>query len=288
MFGFDKDENEKEEEEEEEEEVKEERKQFDMRLLDLIKKKFYQLNDRNSEEKKKGIKNYKTISALQKFCRGIYRLDQIIKEKKKNKNPDFEIPFEEIVEFIFTLLFMEEESKIIISDKIMDILGNELKEQNKKDHQEKYFFENSKTLMRFMVIVYVSSCFNNHLCVIGPPGAGKTTAARAFAEILRNIQENNKKEPFYIHIFHQGTRPTDYYGSTTIINKALMFKDGHLTLSLKEGNVFIADEFNISSISNMKAVTPVLEQFFEEKCIIPGIEGEICINRNFFFIICQN
>ena len=254
----------------------------------MIKKKFYQLNDRNSEEKKKGIKNYKTISALQKLCRGIYRLDQIIKKKKKYKNLDFEIPFEEIVEFIFTLLFMEEESKIIISDKIMDILGNELKEQNKKVLQEKYFFENSKTLMRFMVIVYASSCFNNHLCVIGPPGAGKTTAARAFAEILRNIQENNEKVPFYIHTFHQGTRPTDYYGSTTIIDKSLRFKDGHLTLSLKKGNVFIADEFNISSVSNMKAVTPVLEQFFEEKCIIPGIEGEICINRNFFFIICQN
>ena len=42
--------------------------------------------------------------------------------------------------------------------------------------------------MRFMVIVYASSCFNNHLYVIGPPGAGKTTAARAFAELLRNIK----------------------------------------------------------------------------------------------------
>ena len=280
MFGFDKDVNQKDEEE----------KEFDEISIDLIKTKFYQLNDRNTEEKKKGIKNYKTISALQKFCRGIYRLDKIIKDKKRYKNIDLEIPFEEIVEFIFTLLFMEEESKIIISDKIMDILGNELKEQNKIEHQEKYFFENSKTLIRFMVIVYASSCFNNHLCVIGPPGAGKTIAARAFAEILKNIKGNINKEepPFYIHTFHQETRPTDYYGSTTIIDKSLEFKDGHLTLSLKEGNVFIADEFNISSVSNMKAVTPVLEQIFEEKCIIPGIEGEISINRNFFFIICQN
>jgi len=269
------------------EEKIEEKEEFDQKLIDLIRTKFNLLIDRNSEEKKKGIKNYKTISALQKLCRGIYRLNYLIKEKKKYKNIEIEIPNEEIVEFIFTLLFMEDESEIRISDKIMTILGNELKEKNKIDHQEKYFFENSKTLMRFMVIVYASSCFNNHLCVIGAPGAGKTTAARAFAEILKNIK-NSKAHPFYIHTFHQGTRPNDYFGSTTIINKSLQFKDGHLTLSLKEGNVFIADEFNISSVSNMKAVTPVLEQLFEEKCIIPGIEGEIIINRNFFFIICQN
>ena len=142
--------------------------------------------------------------------------------------------------------------------------------------------------MRFMVIVYASSCFNNHLCIIGPPGAGKTTAARAFSEILRNINGNLNKEPFYIHTFHQGARPTDFYGSSTIVNKSREFKDGHLTLSLKEGIPFIADEFNISPVSNMKSVTPVLEQFFGEKCLIPGIGGEIQINRNFFFIICQN
>ena len=289
-FGFDSDENEEEEEEIEEkkEEKDEKAEDLDKKIIDLIRNKFYQLNDRNSEKINPDIKNFRTISSLNKLCRGIYRLDKTMKEKKNYKNIDGGIPIEEIAEFIFTLLFMEEQSKIIISDKILELLGNELKEQNNKNLKEKYFFENSKTLMRFMVIVYASSLFNNHLCVIGPPGAGKTTAARAFAEILRNIKGNLNREPFYIHTFHQGTRATDFYGSTTIVNKSLKFKDGHLALSLKEGNVFIADEFNISSVANMKSVTPVLEQIFEEKCLIPGIEGEIKINRNFFFIICQN
>ena len=39
----------------------------------------------------------------------------------------------------------------------------------------------------------------------------KKTAARAFTEILRNNKGNKGKEPFYIHIFHQGTKLTDYY-----------------------------------------------------------------------------
>ena len=287
-FGFGIDENEEQEEQLDAEEEKQKAEEFDQKLIDLIKKKFYELNDRNSEKINPDIKNVRTISNLSKLCRGIYRLDKMLKENKRYKNIENGIPMEEVAEFIFTLLFAEDENKIIISDKIMDILGNELKEQNNKNLKEKYFFENSKTLTRFMVIVYASSCFNNHLCVIGPPGAGKTTAARAFAELLRNIRGNLNKEPFYIHTFHQGTRATDFYGSTTIVKKSLEFKDGHLTLSLKEGNVFIADEFNISSVANMKSVTPVLEQIFEEKCLIPGIDGEIKINRNFFFIICQN
>lgn len=32
----------------------------------------------------------------------------------------------------------------------------------------------------------------------------------------------------------------------------------------------------------------VLEQTFNKNLIIPGIEGDKCIDPNFFFIICQN
>ena len=38
----------------------------------------------------------------------------------------------------------------------------------------------------------------------------------------------------------------------------------------------------------MKAVTPVLEQCFNQNLVIPGIEEETQIDPNFFFIICQN
>ena len=68
----------------------------------------------------------------------------MIKELKKLKNLEIEISFEEIVKFIFTLLFRKEESKTIISDKIMNILGTELKEQNGKGLKEKYFMKNPK------------------------------------------------------------------------------------------------------------------------------------------------
>ena len=137
-FGFDSDEKEKIEEEKKDEIVEE----FEQKLLDLIKKKFYQLNEWHSEKINPDIKNVRTISALQKLCRGIYRLDKMMKEKKRYKNIENGIQMEEVAQFIFSLLFMEDESKIEISDKIMDVLGNELKEQNNKNLKEKYFFEN--------------------------------------------------------------------------------------------------------------------------------------------------
>jgi MoxR-like ATPase len=149
-----------------------------------------------------------------------------------------------------------------------------------KDKYEKYFFENSDTLQNFVLFVYISSLINLNLCVVSSPGSGKTTAARAIAEIRAIIL--GQEIPFYIHTHHSTTKPNDFYGTTTISDSEIIFREGSLTLAIKEGSVYIADEFNISSELNMKSVTPVLEQIFNQDLIIPGIEGTVSINPNFF------
>ena len=131
-----------------------------------------------------------------------------------------------------------------------------------KDKYEKYFFEKSESLRNFVLIVYISSLINLYLCVVSPPGSGKTTAARAIAEIRAKIF--NQSIPFYIHTHHASTKPNDFYGTTTISDSEVIFKEGSLTLALKEGSVYIADEFNISSELNMKSIAPVLEQTFNQ------------------------
>ena len=148
---------------------------------------------------------------------------------------------------------------------------------------EKYFFENSESLKKFVLIVYISSLINLYLCVVSPPGSGKTTAARAIAEIrARIISQNSQNIPFYIHTHHSTTKTNDFYGTTTISDSEVIFKEGSLTSAITEGSVYIADEFNISSELNMKSVTPVLEQTFNQDLIIPGIEGITSIDPNFF------
>ena len=124
--------------------------------------------------------------------------------------------------------------------------------------------------------------------MVSPPGSGKTTSARAIAEIRARILNHNTHIPFFMHTHHSTTKPNDFYGTTTINDSKIIFKEGSLTLAITIGSVYIDDEFNISSELNMKSITPVLEQIFNQDMIIPGIESKTSIDSNFFFIICQN
>ena len=62
-----------------------------------------------------------------------------------------------------------------------------------------------------------------------------------------------------MHSFHSGTRPSHYYGTTILKGGKILYKNGSLTNALNNGYIFIADELNLSSISNIKAISPALE-----------------------------
>ena len=245
---------------------------------------------KDSNTKSKEYSHLKTISSISRFCYGIMKLRVLFKQTKYQKT---KITDEDIINTVFDMLFRDDNEKIVISESIKNILLEELIEENRKkmeglekDKYEKYFFDKSESLKKFVLIVYISSLINLYLCVVSPPGSGKTTAARAIAEIRAIIL--GQEIPFYIHTHHSSTKPNDFYGTTTISESEVIFKEGSLTLAITEGRVYIADEFNISSELNMKSVTPVLEQTFNQDLIIPGIEGMTSIDPNFFFIICQN
>ncbi len=158
----------------------------------------------------------------------------------QNKYNNEQITDDDIINTVFELLFRDDNEKHEISENIKNCLIKELIEQNNnkmkgddKDNYEKYFFENSESLKKFVLIVYISSIINLYLCVVSPPGLGKTTAARAIAEIRARIFD--QKIPFYIHTHHSGTKPNDFYGTTTISESEVIFKEGSLTLAITEG-----------------------------------------------------
>ena len=196
-----------------------------------------------------------------------------------------------IVNYIFQLIDINQKNLIIhdsIYNAIKPILSDDddVDDANKNKKYKKnvrnYFFSKSKELCSFLIKAYSSYLIHMHMRFEGPTGIGKTVGACALAEKI------TKGKKYYIQSFHSGTKPSQYYGGATIINNNVDIKDGLLTLAMKEGSVFIADEFNLSSKETMKSILPALSRLREYKIYIPGLEKKIEINKNFIFIACQN
>ena len=189
----------------------------------------------SEKEVDENSKKYLTMSSINKFCRTII----ILINKFKSQN---NISLESIIDFSFELLFEEHLSSD--NNEIQQFLIEELIESSKQVRdlgEEQYYFEKSESLKRFMVQMYACSLVNQYLCIIGPPGIGKTIGARAFSFIREIIFGLSYDSPFYMHTFNQFTRPSDYYGISTLKDEKLIFRDGTLTKSIKQGNVFIGD-----------------------------------------------
>ena len=138
-----------------------------------------------------------------------------------------------------------------------------------------------------MVKLHAASLINLHLIITGPTGIGKTSSARSYSRIRGKIL-NLTSDYFYMHPFHFGTKPNNFYGSTILKNEHVVFINGPLTKALKKGLTFIADEMNLCSIYTMKSLAPALEINNDQTIYIPGLNEKISIKSNFFFIACQN
>lgn len=183
------------------------------------------------------------------------------------------IPTNEIVNFIFNLIFTNENNKI--SEQMENCLLNFDFEEDKNEN-ELYIFKNLKTLKQFVALVHACYIIHLHLCIIGPTGVGKTSSTKKISELIQNKKKDsdsdNKNKNYEIFCFNKGSKSKDFYRTLVMKNDNFIFDDGPLTLSIKNGNIFIADEMNNNLPSTMKSLVPVLNNLLiNEEFYIPGV-----------------
>ena len=246
--------------------------------LDYLTNKIFNLISNNNIIDENEEKNLLSIKDISKFCKSL----KIILNRKEFNG----IQEAELIDFIYDLLFTEKE--IISNKKIKQILINSFEEYKKKlnksnnNNNEQFIYKDNETLENFISIVYASFLIHLHLCIIGPTGVGKTSFAKFIARILQG--ENG----FKLFPFHRSTKSRELYGSLNIKEGKIEDYIGPLTESVTKGNIFIADEMNLSSISTMNSLVPILDPLLDKNILVPTIEQPLNIHENFFFIACQN
>ena len=78
-----------------------------------------------------------------------------------------------------------------------------------------------------------------------------------------------------MHTFHNDIKANYFFGTSIKEWGEIVFINRTLTISMKDGYIFIADKTNVSPIQVMKSLTPTLESDFEECIYTPGVEQNI-------------
>jgi len=164
----------------------------------------------------------------------------------------------------------------------------ELFERNLKSHKEdKMDIVLSGQYQEALDLIYEADASNLYPILVGPPGIGKTTLCRYYAQSRAEITGNDSFEWI---TFDESTKPAHLVGSfnpATTIQKGFSFEafnPGPLIKAMLNGGLFLANEVNRATEYTQNSLLEPLE---EKTISVPHI-GRIKASRGFFFIGAMN
>ncbi|MFX1569729.1 MAG: AAA family ATPase [Promethearchaeota archaeon] len=169
-----------------------------------------------------------------------------------------------------------------------DMSLKELFERNLLSHkEEKMDIVLSGQYQEALDLIYEADASNLYPILVGPPGIGKTTLCRYYAQSRAEITGNSSFEWI---TFDESTKPAHLVGSfnpATTIQKGFSFEafnPGPLIKAMLNGGLFLANEVNRATEYTQNSLLEPLE---EKTISIPHI-GRIKASRGFFFIGAMN
>jgi len=212
------------------------------------------------------------MSSLSSFTSASIRLFDLLKSEEN---------IEEITNYMEKIILTKDVNigiPIIIQNKAHYIFDKN--EQISFD--ERFYFQNSRILRNLMTHLYVCSDCRFPVCLVGATGLGKTSMAIAFCEIV--TRENR-----ILYSFHMDTQLSDLYEIFNFEAGKAVIQDGPLVKSMENGQIFIADEFNLAEEAVLQTIIIALEPADENSHFLVPYTGKKIKRKNaFFFIACQN
>ena len=212
------------------------------------------------------------MSSLSRFIKATIRLINILEDVDN---------IEEIVLYMKDLI-MSKKIKIDIPIIVQNKASSIFDKYEQLSNEERFYYQNSPNLRSLMTNLYICSECRIPVCLVGATGLGKTSMARAFCEIVR-------REYATLYSFHLETQLSDLYGVFNFEAGKPVIQDGPLVKTMENGQVFIADEFNLAEEAVLQTLTIALEPSDENSMfLVPDTGKKIKRNNSFFFIACQN
>lgn len=212
------------------------------------------------------------MASLSAFTKSTVRLFKFIEEENN---------VEEIIKYIREIILTKNINigiPIIIQNKASEIFDKN--EQMSLD--ERFYCQNSPNLRNLMANLYVCSECRISVCLVGAAGLGKTSMTRAFCEIV-------KREYVTLYSFYMETQLSDLYGVFNFEAGKAVIQDGPLVKTMENGQVFIADEFNLAEEAVLQTISIALEPADKNSMFLVIETGKKIERKNsFFFIACQN
>ena len=182
------------------------------------------------------------IAFLSRFTKAVVRLINLIREEGNMK---------EVVNYMKEIV-LTNNKEITIPIIIQNNANKIFDKYEQLSDDERFYYQNSPNLRNLMTNLYVCSECRIPVCLVGATGLGKTSMARAFSEIVR-------REYATLYSFHMETQLSDLYGVFYFEAGKAVIQDGPLVKAMENGQVFIADEFNLAEEAVLQTITIALE-----------------------------